>query len=45
MIPLIYEESKSYEEEEEEEEEACHMCEGKFCTDEHDENYKNRKKG
>ena len=39
MIPLIYEENKSYEEEE-----ACHICEGKFCTDEHDQNYKNRKK-
>ena len=39
MIPLTDEESKSYEEQE-----VCHICERKFCTDEHDENYKNRKK-
>ena len=39
MVPLIYEENKSYEEE------ACHICERKFCTDEHGGNYKNRKKG
>ena len=38
MIPLTDEENKSYEEQE-----ACHICEGKFCTDEDDENYKNRK--
>ena len=38
MIPLTKEENKSYEEQE-----ACHICEGKFCTDEDDENYKNRK--
>ena len=40
MIPLIDEENKCYEEKE-----ACHICEGKFCTDGHDENYNNRKKG
>ena len=39
MIPLTDEESKSSEEPE-----ACHICEGKFCADEDDENYKNRKK-
>ena len=39
MIPLTYEENKSYEEQEE-----CHIYEGNFCTDEDDENYKNRKK-
>ena len=39
MIPLTDEESKSYEEQE-----VCHICERKFCTYEHDENYKNRKK-
>ena len=38
MIPLTKEENKSYEEQE-----ACHICEGKFCTDEDDENHKNRK--
>ena len=39
MIPLTKEENKSYEEQE-----ACHICKGKFCADEDDENYKNRKK-
>ena len=38
MISLTKEENKSYEEQE-----ACHICEGKFCTDEDDENHKNRK--
>ena len=39
MIPLNNKENKSYEEQE-----ACHICEGKFCTDENDENYKNKKR-
>ena len=39
MIPLTYEENKSYKEQE-----ACHICEEKFCVDKDDENYKNRKK-
>ena len=39
MILLTHEENKSYKEQE-----ACHICEGKFCTDKNDENYKNRKK-
>ena len=39
MIPLTDEDNKSYEEQE-----ACDIWEGKFCTDEDDENYKNRKK-
>ena len=39
MIPLTYEENKFYKEQE-----TCHICEGKFCTDKDDENYKNRKK-
>ena len=39
MIPLTYEENRSYEEQE-----VCHICEGKFCTDKDDGNYKNRKK-
>ena len=39
MILLTDEENKSYEEKE-----ACHICEEKFCADEDDENYKNRKK-
>ena len=38
MIPLPYEENRSYKEQE-----ACHICEGKFCMDKDDENYKNRK--
>ena len=39
MLPLTYEENKSYKEQE-----TCHICEGKFCMDEEDENYKIRKK-
>ena len=39
MILLTCEENKSYKEQE-----ACHICEGKFCTDKDNENYKNRKK-
>ena len=39
MTPLTDEENKFYEEQE-----ACNICEGKFCTDENDENYKDRKK-
>ena len=39
MIPLADEENKSYKQQE-----VCNICEGKFCTDEDDENYKNRKK-
>ena len=33
MMPLTDEENKFYEEQE-----ACNICEGKFCTDENDEN-------
>ena len=36
---LLTKEKKSYEEQE-----ACHICEGKFCVDENDEDYKSRKK-
>ena len=39
MIQLTVEENRSYDEQE-----ACHICKKKFCTDEHDENYKNKKK-
>ena len=39
MIHLTVEENRSYEEQE-----VCHICKKKFCTDEHDENYKNKKK-
>ena len=39
MIPLTDEENKSYEEYE-----VCHICIEMFCTDEDDENYRNRKK-
>ena len=39
MIPLTYEENKSYKEQE-----ACHICEEKFCVDKDDENYINRKR-
>ena len=39
MIPLTDQENKSYEEQE-----ACHICIGKFCTDEDDENYENKKR-
>ena len=39
IIPLTKKENKFYEEQD-----ACHICERKFCTDEDDENHKNRKK-
>ena len=39
MIPLTYEENKSYKEEK-----SRHICEEKFCMDKDDENYINRKK-
>ena len=39
MIWLTDKENKSYKEKK-----ACHICKGKFCTDEDDENYKNRRK-
>ena len=39
MIPLTYEENKSYKEQE-----TCHICEEKFCVDKDDENYKNKRK-
>ena len=39
MIPLIVEENKYYEEQE-----ACNICTEKFCTDENDKDYKNKKK-
>ena len=39
MIPLTDDENKSYEEQE-----ACHICEGKFCKAEDEENYKKRLK-
>ena len=39
MILLTKEENKSYKEQE-----AYRICEEKFCMDEDDENYKNRKK-
>ena len=39
MIQLTVEENRSYDEQE-----VCHICKKKFCTDEHDENYKNEKK-
>ena len=39
MTPLTAEEKKSYEEQD-----ACHICEGNFCADEDDEDYKNKKK-
>ena len=39
MIPLTYEESKSYKEQE-----TCHTYKANFCMDKDDENYKNRKK-
>ena len=39
MIPLSYEEISFYNKQE-----VCHICKKKFCTDEHDENYKNKKK-
>ena len=39
MIPLTYEENKSYKEQE-----ACNICEEKFCIDKDDENYENKRK-
>ena len=39
MIPLTYEENKSYKEQE-----ACHICEEKFCEDNDNKNYKNKRK-
>ena len=39
MIQLTVEENISYDEQE-----AYHICEGKFCTDKDDKNYKNSKK-
>ena len=38
MIQLTVEKNISYDEQE-----ACHICEGKFCVDEDDENYENKK--
>ena len=39
MIPLSYEENKSYKEQK-----ACYVCEEKFCMDKDDGNYKNKRK-
>ena len=39
MIPLIYEENKSYKVQK-----ACDICERMFCMDKDDENYKNKRK-
>ena len=39
MIPLTYEENKSYKEKE-----ACNICEEKFCVDKDDENYTYKRK-
>ena len=39
IIPLTFEENKSYKEQE-----TCHICEEKFCMDKYNENYKNRGK-
>ena len=39
MISLTGAENRSYEEQE-----VSHVCKKKFCVDEHDENYKNKKK-
>ena len=38
MIPINCEENKYYEQQK-----ACHICEGKFCMDKGDENYKNKR--
>ena len=38
MIPLTYQENKSYKEQE-----ACHIYEEKFCMDKDDENYKSKR--
>ena len=40
MISLTGAENRSYEEQE-----VSHVCKKKFCVYEHDENYKNKKKG
>ena len=39
MMPLTDKENRSYEEQE-----LCHICKKKFCKDEHDENYRGKKK-
>ena len=39
MMLLTDEENRSYGEQD-----TCHVCKGKFCTDEDDENYENRGK-
>ena len=39
MVPLTYEENKSYKKQE-----AYHICEEKLCMDKDDENYKNKRK-
>ena len=39
MIQLAGKENRSYKEQE-----VCHICKKKFCMDEHDENYENRRK-
>ena len=39
MIALTDEKNRSYEKQE-----VCHIYKKTFCTDEHDENYKNRRK-
>ena len=39
MIPLTYEENKSYKEQE-----AYHICEENFCMDKDNKNYKNKRK-
>ena len=39
MMPLTYEENKSYEKQE-----SLHICEEKFCMDKDDKNYKNKRK-
>ena len=38
-MPLTDKENRSYEEQE-----LCHICKKKFCKDEHDENYRGKKK-
>ena len=38
MVPLTYEENKVFNKQE-----VCHICKKKFCTDEQNENYKNKK--
>ena len=39
VIPLTYEENKSYKEQE-----ACHICQERFSMDKDDENYSNKKR-